>query len=42
MNQTKSGKKNIGINVNIKEQLKPLRDKIRKAQEHKRKQDKVP
>lgn len=40
-NQTKSGKKIIGFNVNIKEQLKTLRDKIKKAQRHKRKQDKV-
>lgn len=40
-NQTKSGKKIIGFNANIKEQLKTLRDKIKKAQRHKRKQDKV-
>lgn len=40
-NQTKSGKKIIGFNMNIKEQLKTLRDKIKKAQWHKRKQDKV-
>lgn len=29
-NETKSGKKIIGFNVNIKEQLKTLRDKIKK------------